>query len=339
MGDQTDAPTPDALVTLTETGDAEETRAALSRLAAAPDDHRRECLRALRSVADERPSAVADVVPALEAFLSDDDRSVRLAAAKAFVPVAAAEPGAVVPLVSTLADRLADEYEFYFVRARAAETLGYVARAHVDAVATPETLADLRVGLSFDEPQVREQLAKTLAFVAIEDPERLRHQADRFADALDDEQDVVRYYLVTALVAVGPMASPSADVVEALAARLDDEQAQVRGRAAEALGVLELDDGDDLDDAAETEPRLPTDALEPLLADDESFVADRARFALDDATSTDAAPLGSLDSLRATAESAAEAMVAPDADGECPHCGLALPGDGPAMCPGCGIPR
>jgi|GEM_PF-459914 len=337
MENGTDTPTPDSLVALAESGDGSQARAALERLEGASDEQRRECLRTLRSLADERPAAVAEFVPALERFLSDDDRSVRLATAKAFVPVAAAQPAAVVPTVSTLADRLADEFEFYFVRARAAEALGYVAREHVDAVATPETLADLRVGLTFDEPEVREQLAKALAFVATGDPERLRHQADRLVDGLDDEQDLVRYYLATALVAVGTVTSPSSEVVEALAARLDDERAHVRGRAAEALAVLDLDDLDG------TDASFPAEALEVLRTADESFVADRARVALDegvgDTVTDDDAPLGTLASVRATAEPAADAMQAPDAADACPHCGLDLPDNGPPLCPGCGMPQ
>ena len=109
MENGTDTPTPDSLVALAESGDGSQARAALERLEGASDEQRRECLRTLRSLADERPAAVAEFVPALERFLSDDDRSVRLATAKAFVPVAAAQPAAVVPTVSTLADRLADE--------------------------------------------------------------------------------------------------------------------------------------------------------------------------------------------------------------------------------------
>jgi hypothetical protein len=38
-------------------------------------------------------------------------------------------------------------------------------------------------------------------------------------------------------------------------------------------------------------------------------------------------------------EEAAEAMTTLDADGESPHCGLELPGQGPPMCPRCGAPR
>jgi len=34
-----------------------------------------------------------------------------------------------------------------------------------------------------------------------------------------------------------------------------------------------------------------------------------------------------------------ESMTTPDADGECPHCGLELPKQGPPMCPRCGAPR
>jgi HEAT repeat protein len=83
---------------------------------------------------------VEPALPACEALLKDDERSVRLTTAKLFVAAAEADPDAVVPMVPALADRLADDEEFYYVRARSAEALGYVALEHPDIVASPEML-------------------------------------------------------------------------------------------------------------------------------------------------------------------------------------------------------
>jgi hypothetical protein len=97
-------------------------------------------------------------------------------------------------------------------------------------------LADLRIGLSFDEPEVKEKLSKTLEHVALGDPERLAHHVSTLAEHLDDEDELVRYHLCTALMIVG-CESPETltEVSNALDARLDDENVYVRGRAVEAL--------------------------------------------------------------------------------------------------------
>ena len=90
--------------------------------------------------------------------------------------------------------------------------------------ATPEILADFRIGLSFDEPEVKEKLAKALEYVALADPSRLRHQVPSLAEHLDDEDKLVRYHPCTTLVAVG--SEHPAKLVEAqvaLGERLDDE--------------------------------------------------------------------------------------------------------------------
>ena len=84
--------------------------------------------------------------------------------------LAESEPEATLPAADALGERLADDEEFYYVRARCAEALGYVAVDAPAAVTDPETLADLRVGLAFDEPEVKEKLAKALAHVALGDP-------------------------------------------------------------------------------------------------------------------------------------------------------------------------
>jgi len=338
MDESGQAPSVERLSTLVTERDHEETLTVLDEFETSDPDERKRAVQSLRSIAAEDSALFNGLAEALVPFLEDDERAVRLSTAKLLVAVAGTEPKAVKPVVESVADRLADGEEFYYVRARAAEALGYVALEHPGAVASPETLADLRVGLEFDEPEVKEKLAKALAGVALGDPDRLRHQTARLAEHLDDERTLVRYHLCTAVVAVG-CAHPErlGDASDALAERLDDESPYVRGRAAEALGLLnEAATGDDAE-------RPATDGALSALADDESeFAADRARFATgatgdgDDLGTTD---LGTLDGVRATTDAAAEAIRMPDADGQCPHCGIALPDSGPPFCPGCGAPH
>lgn len=331
----------DRLGALLADGDEEAAAARLEWVRAADPEERKGMLRTLRPVAEERPSALVPVLSELSGFLADDERSVRLTAAKLFVTVAETDPDAASPAVPALVDRLADEGELYYVRARAAEALGYVAVERPGEVASPEVLADLRVGLAFDEPEVREKLAKALEHVALGDPGRLRHQVSTLAEHLGDDRDLVRYHLCTALVAVGcEWPGALAEARDALVARLADENAYVRGRAAEAVGLLARSDADGSLQAAD---------LGALAADDgdggdeASFVADRVRFArtgLGDGDDGDATPaVGTVDGVRRTTDGIGAEIGSPDATAECPHCGLELSDSGPPLCPGCGAPR
>jgi HEAT repeat protein len=230
-------------------------------------------------------------------LLRDEERSVRLTTAKLFVAAADADPEAVVPMVPALAGRLAADEEFYYVRARSAEALEYV---------------------------------------ALGDPGRLAHQVSSLAEHLDDDQELVRYHVGTALVLVG-CDSPEtlAAARDALAARLTDENVYVRGRAAEALGLFTRSET--------TDSVLPESELVTVADDEESFAAERARFALGatsegDASRDSADGIGAVESVHGTTQGIVENITAPDADDECPHCGLALPEDGPPMCPRCGAP-
>lgn len=329
MDDSRTDPSSARAVDLLDAGDHEAVAACLERIETEAASSRKRTLRALRSLAEDRPAAFAGVVPALTPFLTDGERSIRLTTAKLLVAVAEADPSAVVPALSALADRLADDEEFYYVRARSAEALGYVALEHPDVASSPEVLADLRIGLSFDEPEVREKLAKALEHVALGDPRRLRHHVSTLVAHLDDDVELVRYHLCTALAVVG-CASPDSlvDGRTALVARLDDDSPFVRGRAAEALGLL---------------ARVDASVREALdvLDDEEPFVAERTRFALGVDASRDerAGDPGTVDGIRATTGDAVAAITTPNADGECRHCGLALPENGPPMCPRCGAPH
>jgi len=336
MVDRTEPPDPARLVEIVETEPVERVRDALTALAAAPPSVRKDAVQALGDLADDAPSRFDGLAPVVASFLTDEERAIRLTTAKLFVAVAEADPDAVLGSVDALGARLGDEDEFYYVRARSAEALGYVALEHPDAVAAPEVLADLRVGLAFDEPEVTAKLAKALAFVALGDPDRLRHLVEHLGDHLDAESELVRYHVCTALVATGcEHPERLADVRGALAARLDDPNPYVRGRAAEAFGTAGADVLED----------YPTARLRALADDEESFVTERGAFALTAERGRSAqrrsedSDLGTLASLRRTTGSVIEELTTADAVDDCPHCGAALPESGPPMCPQCGAPR
>ena len=334
MTERNRPPTPDRLVSLLDEGD-DEAAASLDRLGAGDADARKRALRALRDAADDRPDRFEGLVPSLAPFLTDEDRAVRLTTAKLFVALARSAPAIALPATDALAARLADDGEFYYVRARCAEALGYVAVDSPEAVAAPETLADLRVGLEFDEPEVRAKLAKALAHVALGDPSRLRHRVDSLAGHLGDGDELVRYHLCTALVVVGAEhPGKLVGATDALRERLTDESPHVRGRAAEALGLLAESD-------AAVGPRPAVD--EDGGADEApQFLTDRLRFLrrrLDGARTEDAsAAVGTVESVRDGTEAAVAEMTSSD-EGACPHCGLDLSDGGPPMCPRCGTPR
>lgn len=334
MDDSTHPPPADRIVDLLERNAWDEALGFLDRIETAPADDRKALFRSLKPVAEDRPALLEPILSALGPFLADDDRSVRLTAAKLFVRVAESHPETVIALVPALSERLADEDEFYYVRARAAEALGYVALEHPEAVASPELLADLRIGLAFDEQEVKEKLAKALEYVALGNPRRLRHQVPKLVDHLDDENDLVRYHLYTTLVAVGvEFPGRLAAVSDRLVEGLDDEVPQVRGRAAEALGLLARSDRDDVS--------VPESVFRARqTADDEdAFVVERVRFALDaDTPTAELDHVGTTQGVRETTDDAVDEVRSPDSDGDCPHCGLALPENGPPMCPRCGTP-
>jgi len=336
MSEPDPPPAPDRLVALLAEPNHEEAAACLDRLDAADAETRKRALRAVRNDVEDSPTALEAMATPLAAFLTDDDRAVRLTTAKLFVALAQSEPATVLPVVDALADRLADDDEFYYVRARCAEALGYVAVDSPGEVTDPETLADLRIGLSFDEPEVKEKLAKALSYVALGDPDRLGHRADSLAEHLDDDDELVRYHLCTTLVVIG-CAHPRKldDATAALRERLDDENPYVRGRAAEALGLVA---GADV--ATEWSPEVVASGV----ADDDapSFLTDRTRFCRRQVSATQSGQavdgVGTVESVRAGTDEVVAEMTAPDG-GECPQCGLALAGSGPPTCPRCGAPR
>jgi len=117
--------------------------------------------------------------------------------------------------------------------------------------------------------------------------------------------------------------------------RMDDDDPYVRGRAAEALGLLARSD-------VTTERDL--DIVVSAVEDDDapSFLTDRVRFCRRQLSGeqSGSAPDGiaTVESVRTGTDDVVTEMITPD-EGECPQCGLALAESGPPICPRCGAPR
>ena len=83
---------------------------------------------------------------------------------------------------------------------------------------------------------------------------------------------------------------------------------------------------------------MPTvGAVESSEDDARWFVTERVAFARGDRIEGDHGEVGTITSIRRETDKIAEAMISPD-EGECPHCGLALPESGPPMWARCGAP-
>jgi hypothetical protein len=158
------------------------------------------------------------------------------------------------------------------------------------------------------------------------------------AEHLDDENVLVRYHLCTALVVVGCVyPAKLVGAGEALLTRLkdEDENPYVRGRAAEAIGLLTRAEPADVPITVDDVPREDNEA--------ESFVVERIRFARQALAGEESAGeppdgIGTVQGVRRTTGDAVVELTKRDGDGKCPHCGLALPGNGPPTCPRCGAP-
>lgn len=106
-------PTSDHMLELLEEETHEEAVACLNRLGESDTEVRKRALRAVRDVATERPRSVEEFTSPLSTFPSDENRAVRQTTAKLFVALAQSEPAVVLPVVDVLAERLADEEDFY----------------------------------------------------------------------------------------------------------------------------------------------------------------------------------------------------------------------------------
>jgi len=222
-------------------------------------DARHELATALRDRAESDPAAVANALAGLAPLLDDDRDSTRLLAAKTYLAVAEADPEAVP--TGPLEDALDDE--FYYVRARAVQALGRVARASGEV--DPSLLARLLNGLELEREESRERYAGALADCALADPSALRTLVPDIAEALDDDSAVVRYHLATALAVIARVEPARVAVVtDALEACLGDEEPYVAGRAAEALGDAGV--AVDMDAVAVAEDDVDGDADDEALA-------------------------------------------------------------------------
>jgi len=125
------------------------------------------------------------------------------------------------------------------------------------------------------------------------------------------------------------------DATAPLRERLDDDDPYVRGRAAEALGLLARSD---------VVTEWSSDIFASTVEDDDapSFLTDRVRFSRRQLSveQSRAAQDGvaTIESVRAGTDDVVAEMTTPD-EGECPHCGLTLAESEPPMCPRCGAPR
>ena len=107
----------DRVIELLEENASEEASTCLEAIQTHSVDDRKTTIQSLQSVAADCPAMVGALCPALTTFLEDEDRSVRLSTAKLIVAVAEADAASVEPVVDALADPLADDEEFYYVRA------------------------------------------------------------------------------------------------------------------------------------------------------------------------------------------------------------------------------
>jgi HEAT repeat protein len=280
-------------------------------LAALPSDPdaRADRLRAVRDRAEAAPASVADALAGLAALFDDEADAVRLLTAKTFLAVSEADPESVPtdPLREALDD------EFYYVRARAAQALGRVARATGEA--DPALVARLLNGLTLEREESRERYAGALADVSLGAPDALRTVSADLADSLGDEGVRVRYHLATALAALA-IAHPGRTeaVADRLRERVDDEDPYVAGRAAEALGYA----GVDCDPSA-----WRGDAADGAGA----FAADRAAFARAPDPATRERLVAE---LRADHDSVAERVGVPDDPDGPPGLPPGLGPDGPS---------
>jgi HEAT repeat protein len=307
-----------------------ESESLADRIRDANPDTTKACADRLRSVTADDPSALDTVRPTVEALLTDDDRSVRLTVTKAVARFARAETESATVFAPALVNRLDDD--FYFVRGRAAEALGHLALADPDAIETATVIARLLNALSLDREEICQEVTGALARIALGDPKALRTVTDDIADDLGDDDPAVRYYLTTAIVAVATeYPGYCRSVTDTVGTRLSDDDEYVRGRAAEVLGLVATVDSDALTDYRSV--------LEQQ-TDDDSFVAERAQFALAVAETGTAEQSGDIGDCAAIAAETADIVDAiTTADGEgCPHCGE--PGGGAAapFCPTCGAP-
>eukprot|EP00930_Biecheleria_cincta_P024986 TRINITY_DN17836_c0_g2_i1.p1 TRINITY_DN17836_c0_g2~~TRINITY_DN17836_c0_g2_i1.p1 ORF type:complete len:1031 (-),score=184.54 TRINITY_DN17836_c0_g2_i1:100-3036(-) len=168
-----------------------------------------------------RPCAVLSAVPALREALSDSDRFVRRAAARALERLG----GHAAPALPALLDALKDPEEE--VRAAAATALGQLGSFGEQALATR------LFPLALEDPVERVRVAACTALRHVGAAVGADHVVPVLVACLEDNSAEVRSAAVNAL---GMLAAVAA--VPQLATHLEDSEAHVRAAAAWALGKI-----------------------------------------------------------------------------------------------------
>lgn len=204
----------------------------------------RQAMTALMNVAETRPGAVVDGLPALETVIRDYDDARRPRALYAVSRLAREHPVHIEPLVPALVRLLEDEDVDSVVVSNVAISLGHVAKEFPDVArdAAPAAATHLDAG----ETKVRNNAAGLLADIARYNPEAVLDYVDAAAALLDDEDDYVRTNVTGVLSRVAE-ATPDAvaDYDDALVAALDDDNRLVRVNACWTLGYRRVPQGKD----------------------------------------------------------------------------------------------
>lgn len=235
-------------------------------VAATVDDERTsatgELLRSLAAVAEERPTAVAEHVPAIVDVTRARDGDVRGIRTLAYV--ARARPEALEPALGLLTETVAPEPDDGAVSALSA--LGRL--GHSEADLSSLAFVDHAVDLADrDDPKLRRNAVGCLADVAHRRPEAVEPACRRIRPALESDDPETR---ANAAVTFGRVAAAEPSVVEPVRSRLfallEDDHPYVRASACTALGHGNV---------TEARERLSTLAT----GDPESTVRDRAAWA------------------------------------------------------------
>lgn len=201
------------------------------------EETRANAVGVLAAVADERPDAVADVVPRLASILAAETVvPARVGVVDVLATVAAERPDAVRPLADDLASVLRDGATPE-LRATAARALSTVAEAYPGAVAdavrpAADSLPELLDG---DSAYVRACAAGLVSYVADVAPESVGAAVDPLVERLADDRATVRGSAALALGAIG--AGRAVDALRELEA--DDPDPDVRAAASSAVAAIE----------------------------------------------------------------------------------------------------
>ncbi len=187
----------------------------------------------LATLAEDRPGAVLDAVPALATVASGDDETARRWAVYTFSRVASSHPEELFPALGVLIDASATADEN--LRTNALSALGEVAGRYPDAALT--VLDDLVALLDSDRPAVRGNAVGLLGDIAREYPDPVIEHAPAIAHRLTDESEDVRHNAALTLIRAGE-ADPAAVRAEhdSLEAALNDSDPGTRANVCTLVG-------------------------------------------------------------------------------------------------------